>query len=156
MKKIILTTAAAAVCFGATATAKDDAAAEIILTQPMKMGDARLSCDQLVEEASNMEVVLGGSPAGGLMDGEQMANIGTSLAQHAALRAGGGVAAGAIGQVGGLFGRSSKKKKEEEAMRKAIAEKRWIYMVGLYEGRNCDAQPAATAVAEDVAAPATE
>jgi hypothetical protein len=156
MKKLILASAATAVCFGSAALAKkDDPAEDIILTQPMKMGDARLTCDQLIDEAANMEVVLGGSPADGLMDGEHMANIGTGLAQHAALRAGGGVAASAIGQVGGLLGRSSKKKKEEEAMRKAIAEKRWIYMVGLYEGRDCDSQPAA-AVAEGAVAPATE
>ena len=156
MKKIILASAAAALCFGSSALAKkDNPADDIVLTQPMKMGDARLTCDQLIEEATNMELVLGGSPAGGLMDGEHMANIGTGLAQHAALRAGGGGAAGAIGQVGGLLGRSSKKKKEEEAMRKTVAEKRWIYMVGLYEGRDCDSQPAA-AVAEEAIAPATE
>ncbi|WP_425410487.1 hypothetical protein [Hyphococcus sp.] len=159
MRKLIIVTAMALAGTAPALAKKDNPADDVIITQPMKMGDARMTCDQLVEEAGNMELVLGGSPAEGLMDGEQMANIGTGLAQQAALRAGGGVAAGAIGQVGGLLGRSSKKRKQEEAMRKAVAEKRWIYIVGLYEGRNCDQQPAAAVSVEGEAAaiaPATE
>lgn len=140
MNKMILSAAVAAFALGATAFAlEDDAAEEIQITQPMKMGDARMTCDQILTEANNMELVLGGSPAEGMMDSEQLANIGTGLAQNAAIHAGAGRAVGAIGQVGGLIGRSSKKKKEEEALRKVVAEKRWIYMVGLYQGRNCDA-----------------
>lgn len=147
MKKTILISAASMAAFGAFAltNATADDTSHIEITQPMKMGDSRMTCEQIIVEANNMEMVLGGSPASGLMDGEQMASIGTGLAQNAALYGGAGRAVGAIGQVGGLLGRSSKKKKEEEAARKIIAEKRWIYMVGMYEGRNCDAVPAAAA-----------
>lgn len=144
MKKLLIATATLTTILSGSAFAGDDAS-DIAITQPMKMGDARLSCDAIIQEANNMETVLGGSPASGLMDGEQLASMGTSLAQQAIIRSGaGGKALGAVGQVGGLLGRSSKKKKEEEAMRKAVAEKRWIYMVGLYEGRNCDAAPVET------------
>ena len=135
MKKTILISAASMAAFGvfALTNATADDTSHIEITQPMKMGDSRMTCEQIIVEANNMEMVLGGSPASGLMDGEQMASIGTGLAQNAALYG------------GALLGRSSKKKKEEEAARKVIAEKRWIYMVGMYEGRNCDAVPAAAA-----------
>ena len=141
MKRLFLITVCGALALGGSAFAKDEDAQEEelpTLTQPMKMGDARMTCEQIVSESGMMEKILGGSPASGLMDGEQLANVGTSLAMQGAVYAGAGRAAGAIGQVGGLLGRSSKKKKEEEALQKAIAEKRWIYMVGLYQGRNCD------------------
>ncbi len=126
----------------------DDAPA---LTQPMKFGDAAMSCTQIVAEVGAMETVLGGNPSEALMDGEQLANMGTGFAQQAALSAGAGRAVGAIGQVGGLLGRSSKKKKEREAEQRAIAEKRWLYMVGLYQGKTCDAQLAAAAAAAETA-----
>lgn len=116
-----------------------------LLTQPMKLGDQAMSCTQLIDEVAAMETVLGGDPSQSFMDGEQLAGVGTGLAQRAALSAGAGRAAGAIGQVGGLLGRSSKKKKEREAEQRAIAEKRWLYVVGLYHGKSCDAQLAAEA-----------
>ena len=127
------------------AAAKDEKLPD--LTQPMKFGDQAMSCTQIIDEVGSMEARLGGSPASSMMDGEQMAGVGTNLAQRAAISAGaGGAAVGAIGQVGGLLGRSSKKKKEHQAQQRAIAEKRWLYMVGLYQGKNCDAQLAETAV----------
>lgn len=127
-----------------------------LLTQPMKFGDAAMACTQIVEEVGAMEVVLGGNPSEALMDGEHLANMGTGLAQQAALSAGAGRAVGAIGQVGGLLGRSSKKKKEREAEQRAIAEKRWLYMVGLYQGKSCDAQLAAAAAETTQAAETAE
>lgn len=126
---------AMALILGGIAHAEDPAP----LTQPMKMGDTAMACDALLAEAQEMETRLGGSPAGGLMDSEYATNMGTSLAQQAAIRGGAGQAAGAIGAVGGILGRRAKAKKEEAARQMAIAEKRWIYMVGLYQGRACDA-----------------
>lgn len=121
----------------AAAMAADDNMPE--LTQPMKLGDQAMSCPSIVNEVASLELRLGGNPAQSMMDGEQMAGIGTGLAQRAAISAGaGGAAVGAIGKVGGLLGRSSKKKKEHEAQQRAIAEKRWLYMVGLYQGKSCD------------------
>lgn len=139
MKKLILGLTAATLGL-VSATAYADTPA---VTQPMQMGDVRLSCDALIGEANAMETILGGSPAAGLMDSEYMANVGTGLAQQAAIRGGAGQAAGAIGAVGGLIGKRAKRKKAEEAAQKALAEKRWIYVVGLYQGKNCDAQPTA-------------
>ena len=141
--RTLFTTALALCAIGAGAAyAGEDAPA---LTQPMKFGDQAMSCAQLVEEAGAMEALLGGDPSQSLMDGEYLANTGTGLAQQAALSAGvGGRAVGAIGQVGGLLGKSSKKKKEQAAAERAVAEKRWLYVAGLYHGKGCDAQLAAS------------
>lgn len=127
---------------GAGAALADDAP---LLTQPMKFGDQAMTCSQLVDEVGAMEALLGGDPSQSFMDGEYLANAGTGLAQQAALTAGAGRAVGAIGQVGGLLGKSSKKKKEQEAAQRAVAEKRWLYLAGLYHGKACDAQAASSA-----------
>lgn len=141
MRRLFMTFLGLAVMGAGAAHADDDAP---LLTQPMKFGDQAMSCPQIVEEIGAMEAVLGGDPSETLMDSEYLANAGTGLAQQAALSAGaGGRAIGAIGQVGGLLGKSSKKKKEREAAQQAIAEKRWLYMAGLYHGKSCDAQLAA-------------
>ena len=138
MTKFLVSASAAAFALCSVAMAGDKSDAPL-LTQPMKFGDQAMTCQQLTEEVGNMETILGGSPAEGLMDGEQVAAIGTNLAQRAAISAGaGGAAVGAIGQVGGLLGGKSKKKKAQEAEQKSIAEKRWIYLVGMYQGRDCD------------------
>ena len=114
------------------------------LTQPMQFGDAAMRCPQIIKEVVAMETRLGGDPSQSFMDGEQVAGIGTGLAQRAAISAGaGGAAIGAIGKVGGFLGKSSKKKKAREAQQRAIAEKRWLYLAGLYQGKACDAQLAA-------------
>jgi hypothetical protein len=142
MKKTLAFGFGVALMAAGAAYADDD----VMLTQPMKLGDQAMSCSAIIDEVAGMETLLGGSPSAGLMDGEQMASLGTGLAQRAALQAGvGGKAFGAIGQVGGLLGRSSKKKKEQEALQQAVAEKRWLYMVGLYQGKSCDSQLAAVA-----------
>ena len=146
MRLFLSALAGAAVAFGGAAHAgKNDLPA---LTQPMKFGDQAMNCTQIVDEVGAMETRLGGSPAQSLMDGEQMAGVGTGLAQRAAISAGaGGGAVGAIGQVGGLLGKKSKKKKQREAEQRALAEKRWLYLVGLYQGKSCDAQIAQSAPA---------
>ena len=64
------------------AAAKDEKLPD--LTQPMKFGDQAMSCTQIIDEVGSMEARLGGSPASSMMDGEQMAGVGTNLAQRAA------------------------------------------------------------------------
>lgn len=123
MKLVILT--AAAVAMGAAAHAADT----VKLTQVMIASDAAMTCDELLAETGAMEGILGGSPHADLLAGNY-----TAIAQRTAVMGGAGRAAGAIGAVGG--GKASKKKL------RVIAEKRWIYLTGLYEGRNCAAAPA--------------
>lgn len=147
MRKFFAIGLCSALMSAGAAYADDD----VMLTQPMKLGDQAMSCSAIIDEVAQMETLLGGSPSASLMDGEQMANIGTGLAQRAALQAGvGGKAFGAIGQVGGLLGKSSKKKKEQQALQQAIAEKRWLYMVGLYQGKSCDSQVASSQAVQPV------
>ena len=138
MKRFIFPAIAAGFAISATALADDDLPE---LTQPIKLGDKAMTCSMLLAEVGAMESRLGGDPSADFMDGEQMAGIGTGLAQRAAISAGaGGAAVGAIGKVGGLLGKSSKKKKQREAEQRAIAERRWLYIVGLYQGKDCDAK----------------
>jgi hypothetical protein len=136
-KKVLITAAAASLALAGSAIADE----KPIVTSIMKMGDAGMSCSALLGEAQAMETIMGGTPEG--LDNEYLANVGTGLAQQAAIMGGAGRAAGAIGQVGGLLGKSSKKKKEQDVVQKALAEKRWLYIVGIYQGRACDAQGAA-------------
>ncbi len=140
MRIVTAAIASIAIISGGAAIAADDNEMPE-LKQPIMFGDAAMTCLQIVDEIGAMETRLGGDPSQSLMDGEQMAGIGTGFAQRAAISAGaGGAAVGAIGKVGGLLGKSSKKKKRQEAEQRAIAEKRWLYMAGLYQGRSCDAK----------------
>jgi hypothetical protein len=109
------------------------------VTQPMKMGDARFSCDNLIAEATSMEQIMGGTPQGSILGSDQA----MGLATDAAMRAGGYRAAGAMGTVGSVFKGFGKRKKREQAEQKKIAELRWYYMVGLYQGMDCDSAPVA-------------
>ena len=154
--RIVTAALASVVMISGIAHADDDNALEP-LTQPIIFGDAAMTCLQIVEEIAGMETRLGGDPSQSFMDGEQLAGIGTGFAQRTAISAGaGGAAVGAIGKVGGLLGKSSKKKKRKEAEQRAIAEKRWLYMAGLYQGRSCDAKLAAGEPAPETEAETTE
>jgi len=144
MRIVTAALASAVMISGGVAQAADDNEIQP-LTQPIIFGDAAMTCLQIVDEIGAMETRLGGDPSQSFMDGEQLAGIGTGFAQRTAISAGaGGAAVGAIGKVGGLLGKSSKKKKRREAEQRAIAEKRWLYMAGLYQGRTCDAKLAAS------------
>ncbi len=113
------------------------AADEEKLTQPMQMGDVRMSCDALVSEASAMEQIIGGSPEGSILASDAATGIATELA----VRSGAYKAVGAIGAVGGVFKGIGNRKKKEREEQKKIAEQRWYYVVGLYQGRQCDSPP---------------
>ena len=62
----------------------------------------------------------------------------TGLAMEGALRSGAADAIPGIGAVGGLFGRAARARAEQEEARRQIAERRWYYLNGLYQGRDCD------------------
>ncbi len=147
--RTLITTILALGAMSAGAAYADDE--HVLLTQPMKLGDQAMSCPAIIEEVAAMETLIGGNPSQSFMDSEYLANAGTGLAQQAALTAGAGRAVGAIGQVGGLLGKSSKKKKEQEALQRAVAEKRWLYMVGLYQGKSCDSQISAAQAVQPAA-----
>ena len=144
MKRVSLALAAISVTLSASAIAGDNDGQSAEFVQPIQFGDRAMSCNQIGAEVVNAEVRLGGSPADGLMSGEAAVNLGTGLAQQAALVGGaGGGAVAAIGRVGGILGSGKKKRKAKEAEQRAIAEKRWLYLVGLYHGRGCDTPAAA-------------
>ncbi len=131
--------------------------------QPIVLGDTRMDCDKLAAEASNMQAILGGAPEAGVFGGDMAARIGETAISQGILHSGmasklGGRAGGAISLLGRAAKDSGKRRAAEEAARKESAQKRWYYIVGLYQGGRCDQAPApavATSQAQD-AAPAVE
>ncbi len=144
--KMILSAALVGVMTASSAFAEDPAAIE-----PIALGDSRMTCDALVGEANAMQTILGGAPEGGVFGNERMVNLGTGLATEGLVRSGaagalGGRAAGAIGFLGRAAKANAKKKEEAAAARKESALRRWYYIVGLYQGKDCDNQPATAPV----------
>ncbi|MCC5996541.1 MAG: hypothetical protein JJU18_09265 [Oceanicaulis sp.] len=152
--KHVLTAGACALIIAGAAGAQEG--------QVMRMGDTALTCQQIVGAAAEQAEILGGSPEGGLLDSEYAVGAATALAQHGALMSGAGRAIPGLGAVGGMMGRAAQRRREEEEARRAVAEKRWYFLNGLYGGRNCDdvlrreAEAAAAAEAEPSPEPEPE
>jgi hypothetical protein len=126
-----LAAASAAIVMAGAASAQEG--------QVMRMGDTAMSCQQIIVAATEQTEILGGSPEGGLMTSEYAINTATALAQHGALMSGAGRAIPGLGAVGGMMGRAAQRQREQEEARRAVAEKRWYFLNGLYGGRDCDA-----------------
>jgi hypothetical protein len=114
--------------------------------QPIVLGDTRMDCDKLAAEASNMQTILGGAPEAGIFGGDMAARIGGTALSQGLLHSGmasklGGRAGGAISLLGRAAKDSSKRRAAAEAARKESAQKRWYYIVGLYQGNRCDQAP---------------
>ena len=129
MKAVVV----AAVLLGMTASA-DAQDSQVIL-----MGDSAMNCREIIISANEASGILGGVPEAGLFGSEAAVNTMTSIAMEGALRSGAARAIPGIGAVGGLFGRAAREREEREAERRSIAERRWYYLNGLYQGRDCDA-----------------
>ena len=144
----IMTTAAAIAAFVTVAGAEAQMQSQVIL-----MGDTSMTCRDVIIAANEQSEILGGVPEAGLFGSEAAINSMTSLAMQGALRSGAADAIPGIGAVGGLFGRAARARAEQEEARRQVAERRWYYLNGLYQGRDCDnvlrreAEMAAAAVA---------
>ncbi|WBQ11870.1 hypothetical protein L2D00_08405 [Hyphomonadaceae bacterium BL14] len=149
--KQYLAAAGAAIVLAGAASAQEG--------QVMRMGDTAMSCQQIVVAATEQTDILGGSPEGGLLGSEYAVGAATALVQQGALMSGAGRAIPGLGAVGGMMGRAAQRQREQEEARRAIAEKRWYFLNGLYGGRDCDtvlrreAEAAAAAAAAPAAAP---
>ncbi|MGZ8363523.1 MAG: hypothetical protein ACXW3D_06525 [Caulobacteraceae bacterium] len=122
-------------------------------------GDGAMTCEQLAVEASRMNQIMGISDAqaASAEAGAQAANLGASVAVHAALYS------GALGRVPGLGlfanGASSMARMNAEAKAKRAAQdiqtaqQRRAMIMGIYQGRGCGA-PAPAPVAQVAPAPA--
>lgn len=107
-------------------------------SQVILLGDSAMTCPEIVVAANEATDILGGAPEGGVFASEQAINAATGLAMQGALHSGVGRAIPGIGAVGGMLGRAAQRRREEEEARQVIAERRWYYLNGLYEGRDCD------------------
>jgi len=149
--KHYLAAAGAAIILAGAASAQEG--------QVMLMGDTAMSCQQIIAAATEQTEILGGSPEGGLLGSEYAVGAATALAQQGALMSGAGRAIPGLGMVGGMMGRAAQRRREEEEARRAIAEKRWYFLNGLYGGRDCDEvlrREAEAAAAAAASAPAPE
>ncbi|MEN0654267.1 hypothetical protein AAFF88_14610 [Hyphobacterium sp. WM6] len=150
MKQILF-----AAALGATITAT--AAQAQYESQVILMGDTSMSCRDVVLAANQQSEILGGVPEAGLFGSEAAINSMTGLAMQGALRSGAADAIPGIGAVGGLLGRAARARAEQEEARRQVAERRWYYLNGLYQGRDCDnvlrreAEQAAAAAAAETA-----
>ncbi len=123
--------------------------------EPIALGDTRLSCDALVVEAKNMQSVLGGAPQAGVFGNQRVMNVGEGLMREGIARSGiGGQAGAALGFLGRAAKAAGKRKAEAKAARKKSALRRWYYVVGLYQGKDCDNQPVQAIAPASVPAPA--
>jgi len=127
--------------------------------QPIVLGDTRMDCDQLAAEANIMQTILGGAPEAGVFGGGMALKIGETALSQGILHSGmasklGGRAGGAISLLGRAAKDSGKRRAAAEAARKESAQKRWYYIVGLYQGGRCDQAPAPTPTETAAAAPA--
>lgn len=107
-------------------------------SQVILLGDSAMSCGEIIVAANEATEILGGAPEGGVFASEQAINAATGLAMQGALHSGLGRAIPGMGAVGGMLGRAAQRRREEEEARQELAERRWYYLNGLYEGRMCD------------------
>lgn len=129
MKTVLLSVAIAALAAG-TASAQQ--------SQVILLGDTAMTCSDILISANEASEILGGAPEGGVFGSEYAVNAATSLAMQGALYSGAGRAIPGLGAVGGMLGRAARARQEQEEARRQIAERRWYYLNGLYQGRDCD------------------
>ncbi|MDO9588579.1 MAG: hypothetical protein Q7J13_11675 [Brevundimonas sp.] len=129
---------------GAMATAMPAAAQQ--QGQIIQLGDASLTCPQIVDSAGRLAQVLGGAPEGGVFGSEQAIGAATGLAMQGALMSGAGSAIPGMGLLGNAMGAMARRDRERREAERAVAQQRWYYLNGLYTGRNCDQPLAQTAI----------
>jgi len=120
--------------------------------QVIQLGDANLTCPQIVQGAAEMAQVLGGSPEGGVFGSEEVIGAATGLAMQGAIMSGAGRAIPGMGMLGNAVGAMARRDRERREAERLVAQQRWYYLNGLYTGRRCDQQPAG-AVAPQAEAP---
>ena len=128
---------------GTLATAMPASAQE---GQIIQLGDASLTCPQIVDGAAQLAQVLGGAPEGGVFSSEQAISAATSVAIQGAIVSGAGRAIPGMGLLGNAMGAMARRDRERREAERLVAQQRWYYLNGLYTGRNCDQQLAQAAV----------
>lgn len=114
--------------------------------QIIQLGDAGLTCPQIVEGAGQLAQTLGGAPEGGVFTSEQAISAATSVAMQGAIMSGAGRVIPGMGLLGNVMGAMARRDRERREAERLVAQQRWYYLNGLYTGRNCDQQLAQTAV----------
>lgn len=97
-----------------------------------------MSCLQTIEEINAASEILGGAPERGLISTGHAVNLATNVGQRLALDAGHGGLSTGVGLAGRLVGSASRRRAEQQAAEREQATRRWYYLSGLYDGRDCD------------------
>lgn len=142
--KHALTVAAFAALMASPAVAQD--------AQIIRLGDEAMNCEAIVAQANEATTVMGAAPVGGVFGSSAAVNAATSVAVQSAIVSGAGRAIPGLGFAGNMLGAAARRREEEQAAARATAERRWYYLNGLYQGRNCASQPAAQSESAPTAA----
>ncbi len=107
-------------------------------TGVIQPGMAQMSCMEVVDALNAESEILGGAPERGLISNDQVVNLGTNIGQRLALDQGHGNLSLGLGIAGRALGQRSRRRQEEEAAEREEATRRWYYLSGIYDGRDCD------------------
>ncbi len=131
------------VCFTLGAHAQDtetntDTETEEETTGVIQPEMAQMSCLQIVDALNAESEILGGAPERGLISNNQVVNLGTNVGQRIARDAGHGNFSIGLGIGGRVLGQNMRNREAEEATEREEATRRWYYLSGIYDGRDCD------------------
>jgi hypothetical protein len=145
MRRLVTFSTAAAVMLLLAGTAQAQG------SQVIQLGDAGLTCPDLVMTAQTLEQALGGAPESGF-NAEWATSMATSAAIQGAMLSGAGRAVPGLGLLGNAVGAAQRRNRERQEAERLVNMQRWYYLNGLYVGRDCDSQLRAASTPAPVSA----
>ncbi len=121
-------------CFSLSAWSQDEEEPQGVIEPEM----SQMSCLEVVDALNAESEVLGGAPERGLISNDQVVNLGTNVGQRLALDSGHGNLSVGLGIAGRALGRRERQREAEAAAVREEATRRWYYLSGIYDGRDCD------------------
>ena len=147
MKYVILT--ATALLVAGCATDGDAGASAAAASNGQETGGVierdmtQLACLEVVDALNAQSEILGGAPERGLISNDQAMNLATNIGQRLARDAGNSDLATGLGIAGRIAGQAMRSQESQDAAEREAATRRWYYLSGIYDGRDCDALIAA-------------
>lgn len=103
----------------------------------------QLACLEIVDVLNAQSEILGGAPERGLISNDQAMNLATNIGQRLARDAGNSDLATGLGIAGRIAGQAMRSRESQDAAEREAATRRWYYLSGIYDGRDCDSLIAA-------------
>lgn len=111
------------------------AAAQEAVIEP---GMATMRCLDVIEEINAASEILGGAPERGLVSTDQAVNLASNIGQRLAIDQGHDRLSTGIGLAGRVIRGRSRAREAEAAAQREEATRRWYYLSGVYDARDCD------------------